>query len=279
MKVLPFKIPKAANYALLYQEDHGAQFYDRFHQHEEIQLSFIVSGRGDLIVGDTVGSYAENDIFILGGHMPHLFRSDPSYEGTSRMLSLFFTKDSFGKVFFDLSELRELEDLFRLIESGVRVETGKAELRDLFLELQTATHLERLILFLTLLKHIGNAETKPLASFIYSKQYSENEGKRMSDVLNHTVSFFNREITLSEIADVANLTPNAFCRYFKLRTNKTYFAFLLEIRLEHACRLLQQPDLSIAAISESSGFKNLSHFNRKFRQYTGTTPSKFRTRR
>ena len=54
MKVLPFKIPKTKNLGLIYQEDNGAFFYDKYHEHEEVQLCYIIKGEGTLIVGDTV---------------------------------------------------------------------------------------------------------------------------------------------------------------------------------------------------------------------------------
>ena len=40
------------------------------------------------------------------------------------------------------------------------------------------------------------------------------------------------------ITEVANMTKNAFCKYFKKRTNKSYFSFLNELRIENACKLL-----------------------------------------
>ena len=54
MKVLPFKIPKPEHDALIYQEDKEMVFYDKFHQHEEIQISYIAEGEGTLVVGDTI---------------------------------------------------------------------------------------------------------------------------------------------------------------------------------------------------------------------------------
>ena len=42
----------------------------------------------------------------------------------------------------------------------------------------------------------------------------------------------------TELADLAGISPNSFCRYFKSRTRKTYSKFLLEIRVGHACKLL-----------------------------------------
>jgi len=88
---------------------------------------------------------------------------------------------------------------------------------------------------------------------------------------------FYRDITLEEVAKKANMTKNAFCRYFKKRTNKTFFEFLTEIRIENSCLLLsKEPDISIAEASYKSGFKNLSHFNRKFKKIKKNTPTEFR---
>ena len=54
MKVLPFKIPKPEKDAFVFQIDDDEAFYDKLHQHEEIQLSYIVKGKGTLIVGDAI---------------------------------------------------------------------------------------------------------------------------------------------------------------------------------------------------------------------------------
>lgn len=280
MKVLPFKIPKAANHAILFQEDRGRAFYDRFHEHAEIQISLVLSGEGDLIVGDSVGRFQKGDVFVLGSHIPHLFQSDSACTDEAHMLSIFFTRDSFGSTFFDMNEMRELEQFFERITTGIRLESHLDAVRSLFLEISKAAPFERLVLFLQLLHQICCAETRSLASFVSSKRYSENEGTRMNNVLQHTVQNYQREITLKEIAEIAHLTPTAFCRYFKQRTNKTYFQFLMKIRCEHACRLLlNTPDLSIAGIAELVGFRNISNFNRKFKAHKSLTPSEYRTKK
>ena len=66
MKVLPFKIPKSSTDTLIIEEDKGEMFYDKLHQHQEIQLSYVISGKGTLIVGDTIKNYETNDILIFG---------------------------------------------------------------------------------------------------------------------------------------------------------------------------------------------------------------------
>jgi AraC-like DNA-binding protein len=193
------------------------------------------------------------------------------------MLTLFFTKESFGNFFFELIEMRELQSIFKRIDSGIQLEEHIEEIKELFLHLENESHLERFISFLKILKYISTAKTKSLSSFIYSKVYSDDEGERMSNVMNHAISNFNKDITLNEVSNIANMSPNAFCRYFKQRTNKTFFQFLLEIRLEHASRLLlKSKDMTVSEISDDSGFKNISNFNRKFKEFHKVTPTSFR---
>lgn len=277
MKVLPFQIPKPENSALIFQVDEAQVFYGHLHEHEEIQISIVLSGEGDLVVGDTINHFKPNDVFVIGSRVPHLFRNDEIPGENALMLSLFFTKESFGKLFFDLLELRSLKTMFRKVQTGIRLESHRDEIRALFLKLDKQSHLERFITFLNILKLVSTAETTSLSSFVYDKLYSDDEGERMSRVMNHAIKNYQHEITLTEISDLANMTPNAFCRYFKQRTNKTFFQFLLEIRMEAACRFLKKDkDMSVAEISHISGFRNISHFNRKFKEHTGMTPLKYR---
>lgn len=73
MEVLPFKLPTSEKDALIYQEDIDVAFYEQLHQHEEIQISYIVKGSGTLIVGDSVSIFNENNILVIGENLPHVF--------------------------------------------------------------------------------------------------------------------------------------------------------------------------------------------------------------
>ena len=99
MKVLPFTIPKPGFTGLIYQEDHERVFYNKLHQHREIQITYLVKGSGTLIVADAVKTYCSGDVFVIGSHVPHVFKSDEPAEESSFMKSLFFDRESFGKGF------------------------------------------------------------------------------------------------------------------------------------------------------------------------------------
>lgn len=277
MKVLPFKIPRSKQDTFVFQIDTGTIFYDKLHQHEEIQISFIVDGEGTLIVGDSVNYYSKNDVLIIGSHIPHVFKSDTNASNRSHMLTLFFTKSSFGTHFFELEELKELQSFFKRAKHGFKITSNQKIIMNLFLKLENETKLNRFLILLQLLKIASKANYKSLSSFIYDKKYSDNEGHRMRNVFEYTMNNYGKEISLNTIAEVANMTKNAFCRYFKKRTNKTYIQFLNELRIEQACKyLLSSKDLSVIQIAEHVGFNNMSNFNRQFKAIKKMNPTEYK---
>ncbi len=277
MKVLPFQIPKPESDALIYQEDHEYIFYDKFHQHKEIQVSFIAEGSGTLIVGDTINDYKEGDVLVIGGNLPHVFKSDDGLSKKSLMLTLFFTKNAFGDHFFELEELRALHPFFKKAENGFKVISKADILKESFKGLKKASKFDRFVILLRILKQLSRSKTIALSSFVYEKKYTDIEGKRMQDVMQHTMDHYQQYIALDDIAKVAAMTKNAFCKYFKKRTNKTYFQFLSELRIEKAGKLLtSNHELSVAEIAYQCGFRNLSNFNRQFLSIKKKTPSKYR---
>lgn len=277
MKVYPFKIPKPGNNALIYQEDIEFVFYDKLHQHDEIQISFIEKGNGTLLVGDRISSYTKNDIIIIGSNLPHAFKSEPSSKNKSKMLSLFFTETSFGNSFFELDEFSEIKQFFSNSLQGLLIDNNKEGITKCFKKLKKATKLERFILLLDILNLISRAKSEPISNFAYNKSYSDLEGKKMRDVFEYTIENYHTSIYLKDIANVANMTKNAFCKYFKRRTNKTYISFLTELRIENACKLIHSnEEISISEIAYKVGFNNMSNFNRKFKEIKKITPLKYR---
>lgn len=276
MKVFPFKIPKSEQSSFLVQENFGPAFYNKLHQHEEIQISCILKGEGTFLIGDSFGEFSPDDLFVLGNHLPHVFQSDPSMKEV-QMVSVFFTKRSFGPSFFDLEELQSLSQFFSDIALGCKVRKPQKSLLYQFSLLKEQDKYSQLITLLTILKALAEEEKVILSSSVQTKNYEGEEGKRMGDIFSFTLQNYYREISLQEVARIANMTSTSFCRFFKQRTNKSYMHFLTELRLGHVCKLLtKNENLGIAEIAYRSGFNNLTHFNRQFKLYKGLTPSNFK---
>lgn len=276
MKVFPFKIPKPENDTLVVQEDRVPILYDKLHQHQEIQISLIKKGEGSFIIGDQVGEFFEEDIYIIGENLPHVFHNDPS-DGEVHMISLFFMKTSYGDDFFKLPEFQSLDPVFQASAFGIQLRKPPVSLIEMIEKMTLNSKIDRFISFMEILKTISKGSLKTLSSSIHNKSYDEEEGKRLRDIFEFSLNNYDQNISLIQVAEIANMTPNAFCRYFKQRTNKTYINFLIDIRIGNACKLLtKKTDLSIAEISYKSGFNNLTNFNRKFKSIKGITPSEFR---
>ena len=87
---------------------------------------------------------------------------------------------------------------------------------------------------------------------------------------------YSQLISLQTLSDICFMSPNYFCHYFKQKIGKTPIHFINEYRIEKACELLLESSLPISEISLSVGFDNFSYFIRKFREYKGVTPKKYR---
>ncbi len=264
MRVLPFKIPKAAESAFHIQVDDEPYFYDTLHQHPEFQLTLIEQSTGSFIHGDYLGSFAPGDVFVVGANVPHVFRCDERYyaqeqPGSARALTLFFDQRTFGAPFLELPEARALTEFMTIAQRGLLVKPWLAEqmafmIRQLF-EVQG---MEKLILLLQILNRLASGEGyELLTSAGPVKGLKESEGKRLNDIFHFTMK------------------ESAFCRYFKQHTRKTYLDFLNEYRIGQACRLLMETEMAVSEVCYESGFNNLSNFNRKFKAVTGVTPKAY----
>ncbi|GGI55854.1 AraC family transcriptional regulator [Winogradskyella haliclonae] len=277
MKVLPFVIPKPDLSRLIYQVDDVPIFYDKLHQHEEIQISFIVQGSGKLFAGDAIQQYRQGDIIVIGSNLPHVFKTDNNGIKNSHMISLFFTSSSFGADFFQFPEFNTISRFFEEAKQGFKVISDTSGIKNYFNQLKNASKLNRFIILLQILEAISNSELEILSSLTYHKTYSANEGDRMRKIFEFTLDNYKDNITLNDIARIANMTKNAFCKYFKKRTNKTYIEFLNELRIQNASQLIiNNNELSMAEAAELSGYNNISNFNRQFKKLKKQSPLEFR---
>lgn len=280
MKALPFKIPKVEDSSFHLQIDDEPYFYDKLHQHPELQLTWIVKGEGTLIYGDYLGEFKPNEVYLMGSNVPHVFRSRAEYYENDglRILakSIFFKPDLIRKGQAILPELSQLEGLLLAADRGLKINPEESQkLIYQIDEVFRANPISRLGQTLCLVDELGKTELQPLSQ-LPQKSITENQGRRLDDVFKFTLENYHRPIQLEEVAEVVHMNKAAFCRYFKQHTRKTYLNFLNEIRLQKATELLRTTELSIAQIAYEVGFNNLSNFNRTFKVRVGMSPTKFK---
>lgn len=283
MKVLPFQVPHVTDEAFRFQEDRVAHFYDKFHRHEEIQIMWIKAGEGLLLAGDYIGRFEPGDVFILGSNLPHVFRNDEIYyredSPGAHALSIYFAPSYLGEQFWKLNEMAVVSDFLERCRQGFSVKKPDSEQVGLQMErIQQAAGAERLILFLGLLNFLSGQANLNRLGISGNYPVMSGQDKRMNDVLEFTFREYHRKITLREVADIAHMTPAAFCRYFRQHTRKSYVSFLQEVRVRKACQLLLRQSMTVESICYAVGFQNISNFNRIFKRLTSQTPKTYLTR-
>ncbi|MFT5892835.1 MAG: AraC-like DNA-binding protein, partial [Dokdonia sp.] len=153
----------------------------------------------------------------------------------------------------------------------------KTEVGALMEEMDQKTDFERLVSFLTILNRLATTkEFRILNAEGFALLSNVNDNDRINLIFNHVKTHFKEEIPLEEIAALTHMTVPSFCRYFKKITNKTFTQFVNEYRLVHASKLLSENAISITEVCYESGFNNFSHFNKRFKAFTGQNPSAYR---
>ena len=255
-----------------------------FHFHKICELNHVVSSCGKRIVGDNIDNFSDGDLVLMSPDLPHIWYNDPVIMNSSpktkmaRAIVVYFPIDFLGKLTADNLVLVKTKKMMEKANRGLRFYGNTQK----FVSAKLSTiadqdGFERIITFMEIIKALTESrECEQLASVGYTHNFNERDTERMNKVFKYLMQHFDDPISLQEIADVANMTPPAFSAYFRKRTQKCFTTFLNEIRIGHACKLLEDQDLAISDVCYSSGFQNFTHFNKMFKQFTGKVPSEYR---
>lgn len=283
MKPLFHKVPTSIQSSFEIRHDKSPNFGKVWHYHPELELHYVIKGEGVRFIGDNINNFTADEIILLGENLPHTWRCNEEYFQKSKKLDveaivIQFLPDCLGHDFLQLPESYLIPKLFEKAKKGIIIH-GKAKtaLKKLMQKAPEASSLDKLILLIQILKTL--AETKEyteIASAHAFYQSNESDSIRLNKICSYTLSNYKKAISLEEIASLSNLSVTSFCRYFKLMTKKTYYDFLVEIRISHACRMLIENKKPTEIICFECGFNNVSNFYRHFKKVTNTTPMEYK---
>jgi AraC family transcriptional regulator len=100
--------------------------------------------------------------------------------------------------------------------------------------------------------------------------------QRLLLATDYIFSFYDKTLSLEELANVSCLSKFHFLRLFKIAFQKTPHQFINEVRLEKAKTLLKRTSLDVHQIAQCTGFSNSSSFSRMFYQHIGAYPTQYR---
>jgi len=255
-----------------------------WHYHNNFEISFITEGSGKRIVGDSIEEFQPGDLAFIGPNLPHVWIADkvsqtPSIR-TLEMVFLQFTFIVLSSQMLSLPEFIFVKRALDLSERGIQI-VGQTlnEVSEIMLQLPYLKSFDRMLNFFKMMDIIGKSKTNvSLASKNYLKLRFTTGNKRIATIHDYLMNNYQEEVNLKKLAALVNMAEGSLCRFFKMNMGITLFEYLNKIKIEFACKLLMDNDLSIMEVCFDSGFNNISHFNKQFKKITGVPPSDYRKR-
>lgn len=256
----------------------------RWNYHPEYEIHLIRKGTGKFIVGNYIGTFEAGHVALIGSGLPHDWVSDlaPGEIVEGRDVVIQFDPsliEGAAAIMPEISEIKTLlDDAARGIQfSGVTSSAATAEIE----AIGTSTGAQRLMHLFRLFAILVNSppeDRRSLADSWFRPQLDDHSARAVEQVLEYIFNNHAGEISMSEAAAVAGMTPPMFSKHFKRAIGQNFSDLVRKLRLAHAKRLLERTDSSISEICFDVGFSNLSNFNRHFMNDFNETPRQFRQR-
>ena len=273
MKTILQKITNDASQSFACRVYQTLQFETNWHKHVEYELILIQKGHGTAMIGDYVCDYSVNDLFFIAGNLPHWFRKNhPKMTGAA--LVIHFTNDCWGEGLLQMAEMKAIQSLLQK-NNGIQLEKNlKKEVMESMQLIHRKKGFEKLLLLLQCLQKIGVSKQYKILTEDFTDT-SNVVNPVIERVIDFSFKHYQEKVTLKQAAAIANMSIPNFCRFFKKNIKKTYFDFLRDLRISHACKLLTSSNQSILDICYESGYKSWAHFSKQFTEVKQQTPSQY----
>lgn len=276
MKPLLQKLPLNGHVSFVANTFRTPNFEVGWHQHIEYELILFTEGYGSAFIGNHVGEFDTGDIFFLGSNLPHTFQKREQDLVTSAVVVQFL--DNFwGSQLLQLPESRMIRQLFEASMHGLKLQgESRKLLAPMIRQLETTFDFRRVLLLGECLQLMATQKEYIEVSTQEFDVMPLTDQECIERVLQFTKDSFMDPISLPQVAAIACMSVPAFCKYFKRSTKKTYIDFLNEVRIGHACTLLQETHKAVLDICYESGYNTMGNFHKQFLKIKQVTPLQYR---
>lgn len=242
------------------------------HDHKELELMAVLDGKASVSISSEIYEIKKGDIVIISPYLLHSY-------------TLFENCDfSHICLCFDMNIIPD-KKLTQELESGISRSVGIIKSNNnaseiLFDKIKNAydAHKEQkngweLRVIGSLCEFFGILKENDYIIKNENEKYQNNICRQIIDYINCN---YSQKITSSDVARTLFISNSYFCRIFKKNFGQPFQNYLCEYRIEKAKAHLKSTELSISETAMSVGFNSFSFFTKKFREYSGQTPSEYR---
>lgn len=255
-----------------------AKFDYAMHFHSDYELNLVCHTSGRRMVGDSMETFTENDLIMIGSNLPHVWKAPTSKE--THVITIQFHDKIFNSFLMGKRLFSPIRDMLARSQRGLDFsDETKSRVKNKILALSQSAGFNTVLDFFSILYELATSQgQRTLASSTYdiSSVIKESKSRRIAKVCSYIEEHYEQEIKLSNLAGLIGMSESAFSHFFKKRTNRNFISYLNDVRIGHATRMLFETTNSIAEIAYLCGFNNISNFNRLFKRSKGQNPSEYR---
>lgn len=273
--------PLAATELVACEVVRGDDFGCVWHHHPECEITLVLRGGTERMVGDKLTRLRPGDLTLLGPDLPHDYRNETPATGRGQRVQAIvvqFMPDLLGKGWLQHASLQRVRQLFHRSRLGLEVRgptRRRAALR--MKQLSRATGLRRVVLLLEILEDLAmSRDLVEIASPGFHAPAAHGSTDRVAPIIAHIESHVATPLHVRDLALMAGLSESAFSRLFKKSTGRSVPQYLNELRIGRACRLLAETDDTVARIATACGYPSPANFQRQFHRHQQRSPLAYR---
>lgn len=280
-------------------------FPPKYNMHEFHELLYMRSGKANFDIAGKLVLVEKGDTLVIRPGETHKVMVS---EGSAEMMVLYFgfkhetdrnagnqSRDSFGKIAPEVSPLT-LEDFIQFASGKSSGSMSSPDHLDPYLTIKGKSRqdiagiVERILresrsdaygkdlmmqfLTMELLIALSRGLREEWEENICVKTGKINTLVRLAK--EYIIEQHDKEITVADVAAYVFLSQGYFARAFRDETGMSPMNFIMQVRVEHACRLLEQEDIKIGGIARQVGFASAQRFNVAFKKHMGFSPVTYR---
>ena len=254
-------------FSIRFEVVEDVNFYSPFHWHNHIEILYVLEGKIDFKVEQRKYLLTEGEMIIINSEIIH----SSKLCGHARYILLQVPLSAFEGVYDEIENVvlkekptnEESEKLFSYLLLMLKsVDDQRQENKIKFISLLYD------FFYLQLTSYKVEQKKSGMSSY-----YGIN---RISPIMAYVEKEFRNKITLSEVAEILNVTPEHMCRLFKKYTDMTFNEYLMSLRISAFYQMLQNTNQKISVILEECGITNYKVFIREFKKTFGKTPEMIR---
>ena len=247
------------------------------HHWNSWEMSYIISGEGRRILGNTEESFSEGEIVLVVPEMPHQWIFSPDKtdkDGNIENITISFPPNLLKDLSLVVPEFGKLAEWYEHLDTSIRFNHSECEkIASVLRRMENESTVERITSLLQLLVSIQKNRNYTIAGRFAAPFSDEDKIKKIKIYISCN---YNHDINIDLLAKHVGMNRSSLCTMFKRYTGETIMEHLQGLRIEIVKHLLVSTQESVSTCCYMCGFNDVPHFNRTFKQMTGMTPREYR---